>query len=128
MHFNKKNIVIVLSLLVLITISCFTSYYIYNTYFSHKEVKIIKTNVDNSDTISYFLEDYLNSETYSKKNDGNWDNSLYDYNAEKSYCSNGSILSWNNVTKLVSITMENADKCYLYFDKNTAPTLPPYSE
>ncbi len=41
----------------------------------------------------------------------------YIYNAEKTYCVNGSVVNWDNTNKVANIKADGSEKCYIYFDK-----------
>jgi len=58
---------------------------------------------------------------YSQSNESTFSKKWYVLNVEKSSCKNGGSLTQDADTKSISLSVENADSCILYFDKE--PTL-----
>ncbi len=53
---------------------------------------------------------------YNQSNEKIFPKDGYVLNAEKSSCRNGGVLTQDRKTKVISLTVENADSCSLYFD------------
>lgn len=68
----------------------------------------------NNDNIAIMIENELGD--YVKSNNLKFPTDLY-LNHEKSYCENGSTLTYNQTTKKLVLTGNESDKCYAYFDK-----------
>ena len=77
---------------------------------------VLKTEEDNSGMFSYMIETEAGSGNYEMAEDNKWPGSGYIYNEQLSNCENGSILTWNDETKSVTVKSNVSDKCYLYFD------------
>ncbi len=102
---------IILSIVILL-ISIISFFLIYH----QKNNEILVTKKDNSNFISMMVENE-NGE-YIEKTDNNFPIEGYLFNAEKSSCENGGILSWNEEKKKVQASLLTSDKCYAYFDKD----------
>ena len=59
----------------------------------------------------------IDTNTYEEITDIIWLDENFEYNKEKSNCTNGSSVSWNNETKQVMVEANRPDSCYVYFDK-----------
>ena len=59
---------------------------------------------------------------YSQSNEETFPKEGYVLNVEKSSCRNGGSLSQDVSTKVISLSMGNAESCTLYFDKEKMPT------
>ena len=77
---------------------------------------VLKTENTGSGMFSYMIETEVGSGNYEMAEDNKWPGSGYIYNEQLSKCENGSILTWNDETKSVTVKSNVSDKCYLYFD------------
>lgn len=67
-----------------------------------------------SELLSFYVESDDGSYVYTES--GTFPSSGYKLNSEKSYCVNGSSLSYDSSTAKVSVSAQGADSCYVYFD------------
>ena len=70
-----------------------------------------------SKDISMNLEQTAGVGDYKTVTQSNWPTEGYKFNAELSRCENGSELSWDDTKKVVVVSGNLSDKCYVYFDK-----------
>ena len=70
-----------------------------------------------TNTITMLRETGIDTNTYEEITDSTWLDETYEYNSEKSNCTNGSNVSWDNETKQVIVEANRPDSCYVYFDK-----------
>ena len=70
-----------------------------------------------TNTITMLRETGIDTNTYEEITDSTWLDETYEYNSEKSNCTNGSNVSWDNETKQVIVEANRPDACYVYFDK-----------
>ena len=99
-----------------------TLLYTNNKYkvYEEKEPKQIKKHVD---TISMMLETEVNSGNYEMTTASSWPTEGYVFNTELSKCENGGELSWDDENKIVLMSGNVSDKCYVYFDVYVPPTI-----
>lgn len=71
--------------------------------------------------LSYYLEN--DSGDYIMSSGENWPTTGYLFNATLSKCENGGELSWDDTRKVILMTGNMSDKCYIYFDKLILPTI-----
>ena len=88
-----------------------------------KEKDIFKeesSNIKKKDThlnsVSMMLETGANSGNYEMTTRDSWPTDGYIFNSELSKCENGGELSWDNEKKVVLMSGNVSDKCYVYFD------------
>lgn len=88
-----------------------------------KEKDIFKeesSNIKKKDThlnsVSMMLETKANSGNYEMTTRDSWPTEGYIFNSELSKCENGGDLSWDNEKKVVLMSGNVSDKCYVYFD------------
>ena len=62
------------------------------------------------------LETKANSGNYEMTTRDSWPTEGYIFNSELSKCENGGELSWDNEKKVVLMSGNVSDKCYVYFD------------
>ena len=110
---NKKNIVFVI-LLVIFTLC---------GVFIGRQSKVIdiyennETNIKKSkNMLSMMLETEAGSGNYEMTTRESWPTEGYIFNAELSKCENGGELSWDDTNKIVLMSGNVSDKCYVYFD------------
>ena len=70
----------------------------------------------NYDMLSMMLETKANSGNYEMTTRDSWPTEGYIFNSELSKCENGGELSWDNEKKVVLMSGNVSDKCYVYFD------------
>ncbi|MBE6140081.1 MAG: hypothetical protein E7172_00865 [Firmicutes bacterium] len=108
-----------LFLFILIIFNIIIIYNYYKKIFSNEQI-IIKSKSEeiiNNELLSYLYETQIDSGIYQTVSDSNWDLTNYRFNSNLSKCQNGSKLSYNEITKQVTLQGNKADKCYLYFDQ-----------
>lgn len=71
--------------------------------------------------LSYYLEN--DNGDYIMSSGENWPTTGYLFNATLSKCENGGELSWDDTRKVILMTGNTSDKCYIYFDKLILPTI-----
>ena len=100
-------------------------------FYPEKEVRVdllnreTDTNTNNSNnkefystnTITMLRETGIDTNTYEEITDNTWLDETFEYNREKSNCTNGSIISWDDEAKQVLVEANRPDNCYIYFDK-----------
>ena len=70
----------------------------------------------NYDMLSMMLETKTNSGNYEMTTRDSWPTEGYIFNSELSKCENGGELSWDKEKKVVLMSGNKSDKCYVYFD------------
>ena len=97
-----------------------TLLYTNNKYgvYEKEETKQIKKHVD---TISMMLETEAKSGNYERTTRESWPTEGYVFNTTLSKCENGGELSWNDEKKVVLMSGNVSDKCYVYFDVYVPP-------
>ena len=110
---NKKNIIFVI-LLVIFTLC---------GVFIGRQSKVIdvyennETNIKKSkNMLSMMLETEAGSGNYEMTTRESWPTEGYVFNTELSKCENGGELSWDDTNKIVLMSGNVSDKCYVYFD------------
>ena len=110
---NKRNIIFVI-LLVIFTLS---------GVFIGRQSKVIdvyeneETNIKKSkNMLSMMLETEAGSGNYEMTTRESWPTEGYIFNTELSKCENGGELSWDDTNKIVLMSGNVSDKCYVYFD------------
>ena len=76
--------------------------------------KQIKLKEDN--TLSMMLEQTAGAGDYEMETRSSWPTDGYVFNAELSKCENGGELSWDDTKKVVTMSSNTSDKCFVYFD------------
>ena len=90
--------------------------YIFNNQF--KDIYLDnQLDNDNKEALSMMLETEAGSGKYQETTRSSWPEDGYVFNETLSKCEKGSSLSWDNSKKSVVMIGTNADKCYVYFDK-----------
>ena len=106
-----RKIAVIISLFMLV----YVSFIIANSNKS-LETEEIKNTVKISKGISMNLEQTAGAGDYKTVTQSSWPTEGYIFNSELSKCENGSTLSWNNTKKVVIVSGNLSDKCYVYFD------------
>ena len=78
-----------------------------------------ENKVDQKNIIAMYIEG--EDGEYSQSNESTFPKEGYVLNVEKSSCRNGSSLIQDANTKTISLSVENAESCTLYFDKEEVP-------
>ena len=117
----KKKFKYFLLIILLLVISVFVVNFYYNNnkqeVFEENEKKEINKESNKiPGMISVMLETEYNSNQYEASSSREYPTGRYDFNAEKSGCENGGILSWNENTYKLILKTRLSDKCYAYFD------------
>jgi hypothetical protein len=105
---NKKKTIIIL----VISIIC-VFFITLNAYTIYKH-KVIESINEKNNSMAIMLDDGTGN--YVESSETSFPTSGYAYNATKSYCLNGSTLTWDSTNHKVTMTTDHADKCYVYFD------------
>ena len=118
---RKINVLVVcICLLIILIIAIF---YFYPENDISLDVLNKQNNTNNNkdfystNTITMLRETGIDTNTYEEITDSTWLDETYEYNSEKSNCTNGSNVSWDNETKQVIVEANRPDACYVYFDK-----------
>lgn len=106
--------ILTLSLLIIVTIAFLVI--LNNKYFAseipiQKDVSVEKNN---GTAISIYLQASEGSTTYNKSSSNSFPSSGYTLNTTKTYCLNGSTVSFSS--GIITISFATADECYIYFD------------
>lgn len=76
-----------------------------------------ETNIKKSkNMLSMMLETEAGSGNYEMTTRESWPTEGYIFNTELSKCENGGELSWDDTNKIVLMSGNVSDKCYVYFD------------
>ena len=121
----KKNhfiFSIITLVLLVVFITSFNYFKTTNTY--------IEDNINNQTKItkgiSMNLEQTAGAGDYKTVTQSGWPTEGYKFNTELSRCENGSTLSWDDTKKVVVVSGNLSDKCYVYFDIITTPSIANY--
>lgn len=109
----KKKIFILFFVLITVTLSTivFNNHNnndVFNNNFNEKLIK--------KDLLTMNLEQTAGSGDYKSVTYSEWPREGYIFNAELSKCENGGELSWDNAKKVVLMSGNISDKCYVYFN------------
>ena len=85
----------------------------------------LKPKGEKKNLLSMNLEQTTGAGDYKTVTQSEWPTDGYKFNSELSRCENGSKLSWDDTKKVVVVTGNLSDKCYVYFDIYQ-PTLAEY--
>ena len=120
---NKKNkilIIIIVIFLIGFVFECI------NTNKSDVYEEQNKSSIKkNKNLLSMNLEQTAGAGDYKTVTQSEWPTEGYKFNTELSRCENGSKLSWDDTKKVVVVSGNLSDKCYVYFDI-FQPTLAEY--
>ena len=108
---KKINVVFLISLTV--TILSGIAYFVFKKDNVINETKnVIKINKG----ISMNLEQTAGEGDYKTVTRSDWPTEGYVFNSNLSKCENGGEVSWDDYEKIITITGNISDKCYIYFD------------
>ena len=80
----------------------------------------------NNNMLSMMLETDSGSGQYEKTSLSSWPTDGYVFNEQMSKCEQGSILRWDDANKKVIMEGNVSDKCYVYFDVYSPPSVADY--
>ena len=114
--------------IVLVSFICVTIIFVVNLIVSNNEKVIIENTKSsnlkvNSNALTMMYEIEADSGEYQISSDSVWPQEGYTFNETLSKCENGSTLTWNEENKKVLMQANTSDRCYVYFDVYTPPTL-----
>ena len=112
----KKKYIIITT----ITLAVLIAFITYSNILKSNEIyeeENISEPIKVSKNISMNLEQNYGQGDYKAVTQSDWPTSGYIFNATLSRCESGSELSWDNTKKIVLMSGNSADKCYVYFDK-----------
>lgn len=110
----KKKYLFFISLLILFVVGLI--------FYNHFKVDNVykEENLNNSNNInkgiSMNLEQTAGAGDYKNVTQSEWPKEGYKFNSELSKCENGGEVTWDDVKKIVVMTGNISDKCYVYFD------------
>ena len=76
----------------------------------------LKPKGEKKNLLSMNLEQTAGAGDYKTVTQSEWPTDGYKFNSELSRCENGSKLSWDDTKKVVVVTGNLSDKCYVYFE------------
>ena len=120
----KKKIIFLFIIIVLISFGI-----LIKTSFNKEESSFqddSSEQIKEENLLSMMLETSAGSGEYEMVTQSSWPTDGYIFNAELSKCENGGELSWDDTSKVVTMTSNMSDKCYVYFDIVPSITLTEY--
>ena len=111
---KKKNIVITAVVVFLLIAFLIRENMMLKGQINENDVSSIPKK--NYDMLSMMLETKANSGNYEMTTRDSWPTEGYIFNSELSKCENGGELSWDKEKKVVLMSGNVSDKCYVYFD------------
>ena len=73
-------------------------------------------HIKEKNTLSMMIEQTAGAGDYKMETRTSWPTDGYMFNATLSKCENGGELGWDDTNKVVTMTGNMSDKCYIYFD------------
>ena len=116
---NKKSVLLVILIIIFCIIWLIPNKEI---PLSKEEHKINK----HTELLSMMLEQTEGVGDYKLVTQSDWPTDEYIFNSELSKCENGGELSWDDTKKIVVMSGNVSDKCYVYFDVETKVLLVNY--
>ncbi len=116
----KKKLAIVTTVFIACTITINAISNNKESSYQDDAIPIVRKQVD---LLSYYLETYYGSGEYEMTSGETWPTDGYEFNSTLSKCENGSKLAWDDTNKVVTMTGNMSDKCYIYFDKVVKPKI-----
>ena len=77
--------------------------------------------IKSEQTLSMMIEQTAGAGDYKMETRTSWPTDGYKFNATLSKCENGGELGWDDTNKVVTMTGNMSDKCYVYFDIYVPP-------
>ena len=111
----KKKYAIFTVIIFILLVTIFTYFSTLKQNNIYKEESIKSTKITKG--ISMMLEQNSGAGDYKLVTQRGWPTDGYILNAELSRCENGSTLNWDDTKKVVIVSGNLSDKCYVYFDK-----------
>ena len=107
----KQKIICCFSLIVVVLLTTFLCLPPKDANISKNTKELKKQNV-----LAIMIETGEATDTYQESTSGSWPTDGYKFNRKLSRCTNGGELSWDKEKKIVSLSGNSDDKCYVYFD------------
>ena len=105
---------------ILITVLLFLLCFLMVIFYCNNNTKDVLDNKNTENKvpglISIMLEEKRGSGVYKISKSNKWPSKNYVFNEEMSYCKNNSVLTWNENDNSVSVKVNKADNCFVYFD------------
>ena len=120
---KHMKLFIALAIILLITISFIFVKSSKENNFYKESTDNIKKRIIQESTLSMMLETEEGSGNYEMTTATSWPTDGYVFNSTLSKCENGGELSWDDEKKVVLMSGNVSDKCYVYFDKYVSHTL-----
>ena len=107
----KQKIICCFSLIVVVLLTTFLC-------LPPKDADILKNTKElkKQNVLAIMIETGEATDTYQESTSGSWPTYGYKFNRKLSRCTNGGELSWDKEKKIVSLSGNSDDKCYVYFD------------
>ena len=107
----KQKIICCFSLIVVVLLTTFLC-------LPPKDADILKNTKElkKQNVLAIMIETGEATDTYQESTSGSWPTDGYKFNRKLSRCTNGGELSWDKEKKIVSLSGNSDDKCYVYFD------------
>lgn len=115
----KKNMKLFIALAIILLITNGFTFVISSkkNNFYEESTDNIKKRIIQENTLSMMLETEAGSGNYEMTTASSWPTDGYVFNETLSKCENGGELSWDDEKKIVLMSGNVSDKCYVYFDK-----------
>ena len=110
---NKKKVTIILMVFLAIFS---TIVFVKNNSNFEITNEINNKSKKNNDLLTMNLEQTAGTGDYKTVTQSEWPTEGYEFNKELSKCENGSEISWDDTKKVVVVSGNLSDKCYVYFD------------
>ena len=117
----KKKYAIFTVIIFILLVTIFTYFSTLKQNNIYKEESIKSTKITKG--ISMMLEQNSGAGDYKLVTQSGWPTDGYILNTELSRCENGSTLNWDDTKKVVIVSGNLSDKCYVYFDKVVKATI-----
>jgi uncharacterized protein YpmB len=111
---NKRKKICIL--IVIICVIALSVSFIYLK--TQKNYNVAKNDALFDSNLAIMLETGNDTKNYQNSKDISFPTKGYTYNSEKSYCLNGSPITWDEVNHKITTIVSGSEKCYIYFDKN----------
>ena len=121
----KKNMKLFIALAIILLITNGFTFVISSkkNNFYEESTDNIKKRIIQENTLSMMLETEAGSGNYEMTTASSWPTDGYVFNTTLSKCENGGELSWDDEKKVVLMSGNVSDKCYVYFDKYVSHSL-----
>ena len=121
----KKNMKLFIALAIILLITNGFTFVISSkkNNFYEESTDNIKKRIIQENTLSMMLETEAGSGNYEMTTASSWPTDGYVFNSTLSKCENGGELSWDDEKKVVLMSGNVSDKCYVYFDKYVSHSL-----